>query len=76
VLLIDADVFGALGRVRMYWGSGTNIDGSTRYLAGVVDRYAHPDRAASPRPVGSQLPWTGGLPQLVPGGGLTSWLLS
>ena len=44
VLLIDADVFGALGRVRMYWGSGTNIDGSTRYLAGVVDRYAHPDQ--------------------------------
>ena len=43
-LLIDADAFGALGRVRMYRGSGINIDGSTRYLAGVVDRYAHPDQ--------------------------------
>ena len=43
-LLIDADAFGALGRVRMYRGSGMNIDGSTRYLAGVVDRCAHPNQ--------------------------------
>jgi hypothetical protein len=45
-LLIDASAFGALSRVRMYRsvGSGINIDGSTRYLAGVVDRYAHPDQ--------------------------------
>ena len=25
-------------------GSGTNIDGGTRYLAGVVDHYAHPNQ--------------------------------
>jgi hypothetical protein len=45
-LLIDASAFGALGRVRKYrsvcWG--ISIDGSTGYLAGVVDRYAHPDK--------------------------------
>ena len=33
VLLIDARDFGALGRVRSYRGSRTNIDGGTRYLA-------------------------------------------
>ena len=30
--------------VRSYRGSRTNIDGGTRYLAGVVDRYAHPNQ--------------------------------
>ena len=42
-LLIE-DAFGALSRVRVYRDSGINFDGSTRYLAGVVDRYAHLDQ--------------------------------
>ena len=48
-LLIDASAFGALGRVRSDRGSRGNIDGGTRYLAGVVDRYAHPISKATPR---------------------------
>jgi hypothetical protein len=43
-LLIDARDFDALSRVRSYRGSRANIDGGTGYLAGVVDRYAHPDQ--------------------------------
>ena len=41
-LLIEASAFGPLGR--SYRDSRANIDGGTRYLAGIVNRYPHPNQ--------------------------------